>query len=134
MLVGLGAADYSPLAGRTRREPFERGDPAPIYGLRPNTVRAKSDGHVGIDLEERYCIDRQQICHPLDGFEREISLAALEAAHIGAVQTEEVSQVLLAEAAGFAVPADVAPEDPLQLAFHTFEARKVLLGGLQTYE
>ncbi len=49
----------------------------------------------------------------LQAFEGQVALAALDAAHVGAVDAELVGERLLAEAAGLAVGAQVAADRSL---------------------
>ena len=68
----------------------------------------------------------------LDRLQREVALAPLDAAHEGAVDGEGVGEGLLGEPPLLAEATQVAPELPLQVAFHGRDRRSLLLQGLQT--
>ena len=69
----------------------------------------------------------------LEGTKRDVALAALEPANIGAVNPKQVGKGLLRQTASQPVPADVGTEYPLEVAFHDGQRRSPLLEGLQTY-
>jgi hypothetical protein len=72
---------------------------------------------------------------PFQRPQRQIPLASLEPAHVGSVHAEDLSELLLAEAAFFPDPPEVSPHGALQVAFgHSFEVPELLLEGLQTYK
>ncbi len=54
---------------------------------------------------------------PLDALERQVALPALDAAHVRAVDTEDIGEGLLAEAAGLPVGPQVQADDALQVSF-----------------
>jgi hypothetical protein len=69
---------------------------------------------------------------PLEALEREVALAALKPAHVGAVYLDEIRERLLAEPAGFSVGPQVAPNGALEITFHVSKASPPLLDSLQT--
>lgn len=79
-------------------------------------------------------VDPDHRCQPLHRTEGQIALSPLDATHVGAVNSDKVGEVFLAESALFAVAAEVATKGLLQVAFHVFERSAVLLEGLHTYE
>jgi hypothetical protein len=66
--------------------------------------------------------------------ERQVALASLQTTHVGAVHAHDLSKSLLAEPQRLTVGAQVAPDGPLQVAFHIRNARDLLLDGLQTHQ
>lgn len=71
----------------------------------------------------------------LDGLEREIPFAALQTAHVGTVHVEHTGEVFLTEPTAITNRAQIAPESPLQVPFHSRnESADLLLERLQTYE
>lgn len=67
---------------------------------------------------ERTWIDQQQmgadfqtLRYPFDIVDRDIALPALDAAEIGSIHFDVISKVLLAEAKGFPVSADIRSND-----------------------
>lgn len=60
--------------------------------------------------------------------------APFDAAHVGAMEPEEVGEGLLADASGLPVGPDALADPALEVAFHPREAPGPPLDGLQTYE
>ena len=121
------AADFfrrRPKAGPANSVPADgtsgRLAPASAY-LRSS--RSRSSGSIPIAAARRL--------HRSKG---EVAFAAFDAAHVGAVHAETVSECFLAQAPVLPVAAEVRAEPPLQVAFHDgFDAAGLLLYGLQTY-
>jgi hypothetical protein len=69
------------------------------------------------------------------GFECEIPLAALQAAHVGTVHAEHEGEGFLTEPAAIPDRAQIAAQGSLQIAFHSkIDTADLLLEGLQTYK
>lgn len=84
-------------------------------------------------LQEIQRVDADAVCDALEAAESQVALAALHAAHVRAMHAEDVREGLLAETERLAVPAQVAPDSPLQISFHRRDGGDALLDGLQTY-
>jgi hypothetical protein len=84
-------------------------------------------------LEQLQRADVEPAGQPLDRPEGEVALAALEAAHVGAVDADHLGESFLGEAARLPVGAQIAPDGPLEIPFHDgLERCRLLLVGLQT--
>jgi hypothetical protein len=70
----------------------------------------------------------------LQALERQVALAALDSAHVGAVDAELLGERLLAEALAFPVGPQVAANRLLEVAFHDWKAPVPLLDSLHTYK
>lgn len=69
------------------------------------------------------------------GLEREIPLAALQAAHVGTVHAEHLGEGFLTEPAASPDRAQIAAHGSLQIALHSkIDSADLLLEGLQTYK
>jgi hypothetical protein len=66
--------------------------------------------------------------------EGEVPLSAFDAAEVGAVDSEVLSEGFLAEAELLAVSTQVVAHVRLQLPFHNYDRRVTLLISLQTYK
>lgn len=64
----------------------------------------------------------------------EVAFAAFEAAHVGPVDTDDVGEGFLGEAALLPVAAQVRADVPLEVAFHPSNGSGMILVGLQTYK
>jgi hypothetical protein len=91
-------------------------------------------GLAAVGLQQGDGIDVDALGDAFEAFEGEVAFAALYAAHVGAVDAEDVGECFLAEAAGLAVGAQVTADGSLQVALHAGNGRCLLLSGLQTYE
>jgi hypothetical protein len=79
-------------------------------------------------------LDAKLGSNALDAFKRQVSLAPLDSAHVGAMYAQYVSKCLLAESLGLTIGQKVAAEDPLEIAPHATDSGVLLLDSLQTYE
>jgi len=74
--------------------------------------------------KDRYArIDVEKVGNPLQRAQRQVPFAALDTAHVRAVDAHVVGEGFLAVAAFQTVAAQIAPDDPLQLAFHNAQLR-----------
>lgn len=80
---------------------------------------------------QRIHVDRRG--EPLKASQGEVALTALQSAHVGAVDPDQVGEGLLGEAALQPVAAQVCTDGPLEVAFHPLNGSGPLLVGLQTY-
>jgi hypothetical protein len=71
-------------------------------------------------LKQSKGIDPDARGNTLDAPQREVSLAALKPAHVGAVKPEELGKCLLTETLRVAVGPKVAADRSLKLAFHAY--------------
>ena len=72
---------------------------------------------------------------PLQALQGEVALTSLDAAHVGPVDTKDIGEGFLAQAALLAVDTEVLPHSLLEIAFrHMVERCRVLLVSLQTYK
>lgn len=72
---------------------------------------------------------------PLDRAEREVALPAFKAAHVGAMDPNEIGEGFLAQPPLLAVAPQILTYGPLKIAFHEApDVPGLLLVGLQTYE
>jgi hypothetical protein len=70
---------------------------------------------------------------PLDRLQGQVALATLQAAHVGAVDADDLGESLLRQTASLAVRAQVAADGALEIPFHdAMERRGSLLLRLQT--
>jgi hypothetical protein len=69
-------------------------------------------------LQQDERVDADLAGDALQALESQVALAALDAAHVGAVDAELVGEVLLAEALGLSVGPEVAADGALEVAFH----------------
>lgn len=99
-------------------------------------------GEARIDRERDVPVDEQRDRlhaqlgpEPGHRLQREVPFAALDAADVGAVQPDPISERLLGETRTLAQRPDVAPQDQLQVVDgHPAIVRALLLIGLQTHE
>lgn len=85
-------------------------------------------------LEQDDRVELYPACDPLQALERQVPLASLQAAHVGAVHAKNLGKSLLAEAQSQSAGPQVAPDGPLKVAFHIEKAPALLLDGLQTHQ
>ncbi|OJX98224.1 MAG: hypothetical protein BGO96_03220 [Micrococcales bacterium 73-15] len=71
---------------------------------------------------------------PLERLQRQVPLAALDTAHVGPMDAEHVSELLLAQPALHPDQAQVLSDPSLQLTFHTDHVAGPLLMNLQTHQ
>jgi hypothetical protein len=64
-------------------------------------------------MEQRQRVEIESAGDALQALERQVALATLDAAHVGAVDTENVGKRLLAEALAFSMGAQVAANGSL---------------------
>lgn len=72
----------------------------------------------GAAREQLERIDSHPRRDPLDRSQRQVALAALDTAHVGAMHAEQIGEVFLAQTAGFTALAHAPPDRGLQFAFH----------------
>jgi hypothetical protein len=72
-------------------------------------------------------IDIDPLRDPLQAFEGEIALAALDASHVCAVDAQHVGECLLAKTPGIPVGTQVTTDGSLQVALHAGKGRCLLL-------
>ena len=70
----------------------------------------------------------------LDGPQRHIAFASLEATDVGPMDAEQIGECLLAEALGEPASPEVAAKPTLQVSFHGTHGGELLLLGLQTHQ
>ena len=71
----------------------------------------------------------------LDGLQGEVALTTLQAAHVRAMDADQVSKGLLGETMGLSIAAQATPDGPLEVPFHVRpDAARLLLERLQTYK
>lgn len=85
-------------------------------------------------MQQLQRLESQLRSDALDTSERQIALSTLQTTHVGAMDTDEVSERLLTEPSLLAISAQVQPEDSLEVAFHIADAPRLLLDSLHTYE
>src|ERR1700749_1033519 len=71
------------------------------------------------EQRQRICFDSRR--NPLDALQRQVSLSTLDAAHVGAMDTEHLGESLLTQPASLAVGAKVVADVSLQVALHDEE-------------
>lgn len=79
-------------------------------------------------------IDTQYPRDPFHGAQGEVAFAAFDTAQVSAVDTNDLGEGLLGQAAGFAVGPEVPAQCPLEVSFHACNRLRPLLEGLQTYK
>ena len=62
---------------------------------------------------------------PLDTLKRQVALAALKVAHVGAMEAEHVGERLLAQTPRFAIGQKVKAKGSLQITFHPQERSRI---------
>jgi hypothetical protein len=72
-------------------------------------------------LQQAERVHAEPACEAFDAAQRQVVLAALEAADVGVVDAQQLGEGLLAEAALVPVRTKVARDGPLKLAFHRTE-------------
>lgn len=95
---------------------------SPVNGLRQRFIHQGERIEVEL-LGETF--DRLQ-CH--------VALAALDRAHVCAVDTQEFGKLLLGESQSLSVTTEILPNGLLELSGHPSHGAVVLLMNLQTYE
>lgn len=78
-------------------------------------------------MEQRQRVEIESAGDALEALERQVALASLNAAHIGAMDAEYVSKRLLAESFGFSIGAQASANGALQIAFHIGKRPELLL-------
>jgi hypothetical protein len=91
-------------------------------------------GEVGFWGQEHERIGVYSAGDALHALECQVALASLDAAHVGAVEAQDIGERLLAEATGLSKCSQVAAHRPLQIAFHVGNGLGSLLDGLHTYK
>lgn len=77
----------------------------------------------------------QLLRQALQASQRDVALASLQAAHVGAVHSESVGERFLAQPQGQSVVSQIPPHDALEIADgHATERGRTLLVSLQTYK
>lgn len=89
-----------------------------------------SDDLCGSEKIER--IDPEPVSDPLQRFQCQISLSTLKAAHVRAVDVDDLSEGFLAETAILPISLQILADGLLQVALHERNARGLLLERLQT--
>lgn len=105
---------------------------SPSCSADPGAAWDTSLGSFGRQQLER--VDPHPAREALHALEREVALTALDATHVGAVDSQQIGECLLAEPSALPVGPDVAPHRALKIALHARNASRWILDGLQTYE
>lgn len=71
-----------------------------------------------LSRKQRHRVDADSVGDPLETPERQVPLATLDRAHVGAMDADDVGERFLAQSPRLAVASKVAAHHPLQLAFH----------------
>jgi hypothetical protein len=69
-------------------------------------------------LQQLQRVDAQLAGDALDGPQRQVPLTALDSAHLGPVNAEDISARLLAQPLDFTIGPEVPSQGPLQVALH----------------
>jgi hypothetical protein len=85
-------------------------------------------------LHQRERVEVKLLSQTLDGLQGHIPLAALDRAHIRAVDAQEFGELLLGQSQDLPVATQIASDGPLKLSDHVINARALLLFDLHTYE
>ena len=86
-------------------------------------------------LEHRDRIRTDSFAHALQRPQREVSLSAFDASHVGTMHADHIGERLLAQPKGDPMATQVSAKDTLQVATrHPSRVRDLLLFGLQTYK
>jgi hypothetical protein len=89
----------------------------PLSGLLGSAAVRRDHGCA----EQRQRIKVESVGDALNAPERQIALASLNAAHVGAVDAQNIGESLLAQAPGTTVGPQVAADHALEIAFHIRE-------------
>lgn len=124
------------MGSSTARAPYTS-LPAQPYGSRscsadPGATWDTSVGSFGRQQLER--VDPHPAGEALHALEREVALTALDAAHVGPVDSQQIGERLLAEPSALPVSPDVTSHRALKIALHARNASRGILDGLQTYK
>jgi hypothetical protein len=84
--------------------------------------------------QQRERIDADATGEAFQTPEREVALATLDAAHVGAVNAERLREILLAQSERLTVCPQVPAHGPLKIAFHVRHVPNLLLDSLQIYK
>lgn len=101
---------------------------------RPLSRACPVSGLAAVGVQQRDGIDVDPFGDAFEAFEGEVAFAALDAAHVGAMDAEDIGECFLTETLGLAVGPQVATDGSLKVALHAGNGRCLLLLGLQTYE
>ena len=101
-----------------------------------SALRPRRPGRFGalVGAEQIERVKLKPAGESLEGAKGQVAFASLETAEIGAVHAQHDRELLLRETSLQANLAQVSPNGPLQVAFHTSNRAALLLDGLQTYE